>query len=100
MAEYEKKRRLRELGGILRELLERSGLTQTELGEKLGIAQNRVSDLSRGEKPHWQKHIELSARLIELCKEYGVPPWKPQDVVPAKPPPIQAGGKKKRRVSR
>lgn len=58
----------------LREYIESSGMTQTEVSERLGIAQSRVSDLVRGK---WQKFslemlITLEARagrtvLLELA---------------------------------
>ena len=48
----------------LREVIESSGMTQTQAAEKLGIAQSRVSDLVRGK---WEKFslemlITLEAR--------------------------------------
>ena len=49
----------------LREVIESSGMTQTQAAEKLGIAQSRVSDLMRGK---WEKFslemlITLEARV-------------------------------------
>ena len=48
----------------LREVIDSSGMTQTQAAEKLGIAQSRVSDLMRGK---WEKFslemlITLEAR--------------------------------------
>lgn len=49
----------------LREVIEESGMTQTQAAEQLGIAQSRVSDLVRGK---WEKFslemlITLEARI-------------------------------------
>ena len=49
----------------LREVIDSSGMTQTQAAEKLGIAQSRVSDLMRGK---WEKFslemlITLEARV-------------------------------------
>ena len=53
----------------LRIRIEPSGMTQTEAAQKLGIAQSRVSDLTRGK---WEKFslemlITLEARLGAKC---------------------------------
>lgn len=48
----------------LREVIESSGMTQTQAAEKLGAAQSRVSDLMRGkwEKISLEMLITLEAR--------------------------------------
>jgi plasmid maintenance system antidote protein VapI len=46
----------------------RDALTQTELAEKLGIKQNRVSDMERGKRPISRK------MAVKLGKIFDIPP--------------------------
>lgn len=55
-----------EIGGRIRELRERQGLSQEELGGRLGVAQYVVSKIERGDRA-------VTAReLVELSQVFGV----------------------------
>ena len=59
-----KKQKRTAFGTRLRELRESAGLTQKELGERVGMAYQNVARLERGDSnPSWERVVELAAAL-------------------------------------
>lgn len=54
------------LGQRIREAREAAGLTQTELADKIGSEQTRISEIERGQ------HVPQIARLFLLADALGV----------------------------
>lgn len=87
-------------GTRLRQLREAAGLTQTELGERVGIYYQNIAKYERGAvQPNWPMVISLAAAL-------GVTPdaflgdadrtaFQADDVPPPEEPPARPMGKRK-----
>jgi transcriptional regulator with XRE-family HTH domain len=61
----ERRREMREAGKRIKEVRERRGLTQDELGELLGVVSRTVSAYERGERLDWRVLPEIGEALGE-----------------------------------
>ena len=72
-------------GPRLKELREKAGLTQKEVGEKVGVSTNTVARLERGENtPSWPTVVALAQALGVSCEDFMKEP-EPQPTEKAGP---------------
>jgi len=61
--------------GRLKELRERSGVSQKDIAEKTGLTIRQVSRLETGaQKPTWETVLALAAALNVDCRAFAEPP--------------------------
>src|SRR5262249_21132774 len=64
---------VREAARFMREMRESAGMTQGQLGKKLGVSQARISELEKGNSPEGMSYA-LLRRAAKACNR---PDWPP-----------------------
>jgi len=82
--------------GRLRELREKAGLTQEQLGEKAGLTRGGVAQLEIGRRaPSWDTVLAICSALGVSCEAFRQPPAAAPRKGPGRPPkakPAEAAG--------
>jgi transcriptional regulator with XRE-family HTH domain len=74
MRDAESKAALQRAGQLIRDARKRAGLSQVDLGARLGVTQSVVSDWERGELESWRDYLDGLARALGVSTGYFAAP--------------------------